>query len=110
MGVGAGVLSFALNHPFPETIGFPAVSVYVGAGRVVITPVVVYVGKAFAATGAALIEAGGHAIVDLSSPAPAPPVIHESNWPLNIGPAEAPHVPIALLGSFGIQPPCRPSW
>lgn len=39
IGVGAKVLSCTLNHPFPDTIGFPFVSVNVGGGRVEIAPV-----------------------------------------------------------------------
>ena len=27
-----------------------------------------------------------------------------------MGPVEAPHVPIAVLGSVGIQPPRKPNW
>ena len=34
IGVGAGVLSLALNHPLPDTMDFPAESVKVGTGRV----------------------------------------------------------------------------
>jgi hypothetical protein len=54
IGVGAGALSFGLNQPFPELIGFPAKLVNVGSGRVLIGPAAVYENDP-----AAL--AGGHA-------------------------------------------------
>lgn len=34
IGVGAGVLSSASNHPLPDTMGFPAEPVKVGTGSV----------------------------------------------------------------------------
>jgi hypothetical protein len=108
IGVGAGVLSAALNQPLPDTIGFPAESVYVGVGSVLIAPVRVYEGNP-ASAGARTIEAGGQAYVVAICPAPAPPVIHDSYLPLNTGPVESPQVPRAVLGSLGIQPPRRPS-
>src|SRR5258707_13679436 len=45
IGVGAGVLSAALNQPLPDTMGFPAESVYVGKESVIVAPVDVYVGS-----------------------------------------------------------------
>src|SRR5258708_1040827 len=108
IGVGAGVLSAALNQPLPDTMGFPAESVYVGTGSVLIAPVDVYVGSPESA-GARTIEAGGQGYVVAICPAPAPPVIHGSYLPLNTGPVESPQVPRAVLGSLGIQPPRKPS-
>ena len=109
IGVGASVLSFASNHPLPDTMGFPEVSVYVGTGRVLITPVVVYVGNAAGSAGAELIVAGGQGNEVCITPALAPPVIQDSN-PVNRGPAAAPQKPRADLGSVGIQPERRPNW
>jgi len=106
IGVGAGVLSAALNQPLPDTMGFPAESVYVGTGSVLIAPVDVYVGNP---AGARTIEAGGQGYVVATCTEPAPPVIHDSYLPLNTGPVTSPQVPRAVLGSLGIQPPRRPS-
>jgi len=108
IGVGAGVLSAALNQPLPDTMGFPAESVYVGTGSVLIAPVDVYVGIP-ATAGARTIEAGGQGYEVAICPAPTPPVIHDSYLPLNAEPGKSPQVPRAVLGSLGIQPPRRPS-
>ena len=113
IGVGAAMISWASNQPFPALIGLPLVPVYVGAGRVLIAPVEVYEGSRVAAKVISSSVRGGYGYCNVCagpmSPAPTPPVIH--GWKsLNIGPAGAPQAPIAVLGSAGIHPPWRPSW
>lgn len=114
IGVGAAMISWASNQPFPALIRLPLVPVYVGAGRVLIAPVEVYEGSRVAAKDISSSVKGGYGYCNVCagpmSPAPTPPVIHGWKESPNIGPAAAPQAPIAILGSVGIHPPWRPSW
>lgn len=116
MGVGALAVSWELSHPLPTSTLLVGVGVKVGGGRVAIGPVGVYVGNRFTGASAFAMESGGHGNAAVTAgpilPAPAPPVCVGWNVPSKEGPAAptAAQTPVALRGSFGIQPFSRPSW
>lgn len=113
ISVGAGEVSWALNHPLSVGVGV-ILAVNVGGGNVATVPVGVYDGKDAGAPAFA-IDTGGQGNAALSEaemlPAPAPPVCHGWYAPSKMGPetpSEA-HLPTVSLGSVGIHPFWRPS-